>query len=499
MKIQDTRSKIQIKNKKQISKNNLNIVYLNFGIYLLFVSCILFLCSSAFAEVKFKDVPATHWAANPVYDLVKMGITGGYPDKTFRGKKNITRYETAIFLSKLSDKLGAADIPQMKLELADMKDSIARIKSGEDAPFKGCIGIDTYLPGILARGGNFLGRGIIMNYRLKALMDKDLGQGARFKINLDTMDTGYNGVTREIFPQMIDLEGLIKINPVDAGLADLGISAPIDLHLTMGPGPIQHFDSTGLLPSLNGLTYMRPESGFGLSSKFFGVGFSGYYFQAAKSDSGISLTSRIQGNLKYESVPMPLFGKTDMSLTGDYLFKHPTSSGIKDLRAKLDFTTSSPVNYAAKLNLGFGQTDSSGWMVGGGIDYLDPLNTGTTVSVYASKIGSDFIPTAFATEEFYYAGLDYFDRPFENSTVNLQGKITQQVNKKLALVGIGVFRLSSDFGYGKDKVKSRVTLQAGLKYDILPQADLLAYYRIEQNPTISETYDFGAISLDYSF
>jgi hypothetical protein len=66
------------------------------------VLAVLFFCLPAVAQIKLKDVPDGHWAADAVYDLLRLGVTKGYPDGTFRGNKNITRYETAAFLSRLA-------------------------------------------------------------------------------------------------------------------------------------------------------------------------------------------------------------------------------------------------------------------------------------------------------------------------------------------------------------------------------------------------------------
>lgn len=51
----------------------------------------------AFAQ-GFPDVQDTHWAYEAVTRLKKEGIITGYPDGTFQGKKNITRYEMATLL-----------------------------------------------------------------------------------------------------------------------------------------------------------------------------------------------------------------------------------------------------------------------------------------------------------------------------------------------------------------------------------------------------------------
>ena len=49
----------------------------------------------------FCDVPAGHWAYIHVTLLTSRGIFNGYGDGTFRGNRNITRYETATILAKL--------------------------------------------------------------------------------------------------------------------------------------------------------------------------------------------------------------------------------------------------------------------------------------------------------------------------------------------------------------------------------------------------------------
>ncbi|MGB9613781.1 MAG: S-layer homology domain-containing protein, partial [Candidatus Margulisiibacteriota bacterium] len=72
-----------------------------------------------------QDVPKDHWAASAVYDLVRLGITKGYPDGTFRGQKPISRYEAAIFLSKLAKAIGVEDI---KPELEDLRSKLLELK-----------------------------------------------------------------------------------------------------------------------------------------------------------------------------------------------------------------------------------------------------------------------------------------------------------------------------------------------------------------------------------
>ncbi len=61
------------------------------------LSVVLLISSSAFAQT-FPDVPTGHWAYDAVQELANDGIINGYPDGTFKGNRNLTRYEFAIAL-----------------------------------------------------------------------------------------------------------------------------------------------------------------------------------------------------------------------------------------------------------------------------------------------------------------------------------------------------------------------------------------------------------------
>ncbi|WP_416196807.1 S-layer homology domain-containing protein [Selenomonas sp.] len=57
--------------------------------------------STTFAAANpFSDVPADHWAYDAVSQLAADGVIDGYGDSTFRGDKNITRYEMAQMVAK---------------------------------------------------------------------------------------------------------------------------------------------------------------------------------------------------------------------------------------------------------------------------------------------------------------------------------------------------------------------------------------------------------------
>ncbi|WP_424950374.1 S-layer homology domain-containing protein [Deinococcus sp.] len=53
------------------------------------------------------DVPAGHWAKDAIDKIVAKGIILGYPDGTFRGTQNLTRYEAAVIIARLLDQIAA--------------------------------------------------------------------------------------------------------------------------------------------------------------------------------------------------------------------------------------------------------------------------------------------------------------------------------------------------------------------------------------------------------
>lgn len=59
---------------------------------------------SALAANPFSDVSTDDWAYQAVSDLSDQGVVEGYPDGTFKGERNITRYELAQIIARLMAK-----------------------------------------------------------------------------------------------------------------------------------------------------------------------------------------------------------------------------------------------------------------------------------------------------------------------------------------------------------------------------------------------------------
>lgn len=62
---------------------------------------LLTVLSMGFGLAQFSDVPAGHWAKEAVEALAAKGILVGFPDGTFRGNENLTRYQAALIIYRL--------------------------------------------------------------------------------------------------------------------------------------------------------------------------------------------------------------------------------------------------------------------------------------------------------------------------------------------------------------------------------------------------------------
>ena len=460
----------------------------------------LAIATSASAQAKFKDVPDDHWAASAVYDLVRMGVSRGYPDGTFRGKNSITRYETAVFLSKLAKAMGTEDI---KADLRALRDEIAALKARPDGgAVTGSYLASWKMGNLLTEPGSV--RGTIASYRLKLSTVRNLGEGADVKVTLDTMDYGYYDDGRTATGGILATELLDVVSNVRLDLSDLGLENPVNVELTVGPGAKQHDVSGGdpaggVIPSEAGITYVRPDTGVMASSSLWGMDVSGGYIAKGHSTSGKVQVSDITGAVGYTFEGVPLVNSLRVDATGEYLSQGQFSSKTRDVRGTIAMAAPLADKVEASGTIGLGGSEKKNWMVAGEVILNDVWDTGTVANISMSKVGSEFIDTrsVFAEVEFDAAGLDTFSRPLENGTVNLGGKITQNVAEDLKLVGKGDLRLEPDYKY--EAPKGRLTAEGGISYAIAPNTSLDAMYRVFQDKSTEDTSDLAAVGLMYNF
>ena len=95
--------------------------------------------TTAFAANPFSDVTPDSWAYQAVSQLANAGIVNGYPDGTFKGQNNVTRYEMAQIIAKAMANQDRANAEQQAMinRLADefsneLNNSGARVARLED-------------------------------------------------------------------------------------------------------------------------------------------------------------------------------------------------------------------------------------------------------------------------------------------------------------------------------------------------------------------------------
>ena len=85
---------------------------------------------SAYAANPFSDVSTSDWAYQAVADLSDQGVVIGYPDGTFRGERNITRYELAQIVARMmarEDQLNAEQRATLEKLAGEYADELANL------------------------------------------------------------------------------------------------------------------------------------------------------------------------------------------------------------------------------------------------------------------------------------------------------------------------------------------------------------------------------------
>ena len=85
---------------------------------------------SAYAANPFSDVSPDDWAYQAVSDLSDQGVVEGYPDGTFKGERNMTRYELAQVIARLmarEDQLNAEQKVTLDKLAGEYADELANL------------------------------------------------------------------------------------------------------------------------------------------------------------------------------------------------------------------------------------------------------------------------------------------------------------------------------------------------------------------------------------
>lgn len=444
--------------------------------YFITFSLIFLLTSGAWALDHFQDVPEDHWATGAVYELVKTGVTKGYPDGTFRGKKDISRYEIASFLSKLvrsydwqrgvDEKL----IEELKAEIALIK--YKRDKAAEETQFSGEIQSRSRVSTIAPRGGK-------TDYRLKLNFIKKFDEKTSLKIGLDTVDAGFYTDSLRVFAtKLIDIESKFELG---------GLNYKVNL----GPGVVVHTDE--FFPSENYIIYIRPKTAIKASTKIGKMDLSASYVTRQVETSGKIGVHELTGKIGYR------FKNLTLSFRPRYLFELDGPSDIL-AEAGIDFKPDNSWETNLLLAVGAFQEGSSGMYLKLIERIKDPLKTGTSIIIRFDKVGSKYRRDDLDPYEFVY--LNNFDRLILDGMVNIGLKIDQKLMDKLTLEWKGDYVTTGDYKYGEAYSETYLLWQLGLSYKLSSRIGLSAFYRsynvpsgiaqfIDPVPKVSEILGIG--------
>lgn len=144
----------------------------------------------------FSDVPAGHWAYDAVTRLADEGIIEGYGDGTFRGNRNITRYEMAQMVAKALSRINYTITGTERAELQRLFDTsspnltdlqrraLSKLNRGEDLTADEAAALRMLLYGTSAPPSTSTSTPTRYNGPSRADLDK---LAAEFRDELDTL------------------------------------------------------------------------------------------------------------------------------------------------------------------------------------------------------------------------------------------------------------------------------------------------------------------------
>ena len=460
--------------------------------------------NTTLSELKFRDVPDSHWASKAVYKLVKMGVTQGYPDGTFRGNKNITRFETALFLAKLAESTGAGGLEKLSAEIkSELKDMKADMDAKNPYKISGAYETKLFVGNILANNDSSAVKppnGPVISYRIKTTLAANPNENSSIKFNLDTMDAGYFGGSQELATKLFDGEALLKMD----------MPVPLTFIATSGPGPQQHLFSSPVMPSEYGVTFMRPYNSLGAVAKAFGANMRLTYtaHNVSTNDAvspGLIGVSQYTGSISWNIPKFPILKETDLTLSGDYFVKdaNASSGGVAAFMPKIEISSrpAEKLKFSAVAGGGaFRSFTKSNLMIKAGLELLDYFNSGTNAEINMFLVGGSYLTQPQLLDQWSLIGFDPFDRPRVNGARAIQAHVVQTISDSLSLDLKGNIDLSTDYKYGVGNLNSKMTCEAGLYLGSLQTSVVSAAYRIDMDPNAADpTTDLLIIALSSRF
>ena len=185
--------------------------------------------TSAFAANPFSDVTPQDWAYQAVAQLAAQGVVNGYPDGTFKGQNNITRYEMAQMVAKAlvrQDRVDAeqnaiinrlanefsAELNNLGVRVATLENKVGNFKFTGDARLR-------YTGSNDARESNF-------NYRGRVKFEATVNDNTKAVVRLmGSKEFGAAGNPNTAIDRVYVQHNFGKYATVTAGRQDLVVGA----------------------------------------------------------------------------------------------------------------------------------------------------------------------------------------------------------------------------------------------------------------------------------
>ena len=262
--------------------------------------------STTFAAANpFSDVPADHWAYDAVSQLAADGVIEGYGDSTFKGNRNITRYEMAQMVAKamakntsgadkaLVDKLAAefaAELNNLGVRVANLERNADKVKWNGTAEYT----FRRDKTGDNDEGKNtFLFRlepsaEVNNNWHVKARLDATInakrdegnnGNEDRVTLKRIWAEGKYNNVTIKLGKFATPDDDTIADTPYSG--AEVSYAQPQGFNAVLGAGRLKSNDNSSYLN--NGSLWVNP----GRENHTGAYGYVGFGYKKSKFDGAV--------------------------------------------------------------------------------------------------------------------------------------------------------------------------------------------------------------------
>jgi len=423
-------------------------------------------------EIKLKDIPDHHFAEKAVYKLIKLGITSGYPDGTFRGMNNMNRQEIAAYVHNFLKKIKYQE--ETARLVSELKTEFAAIKYENENPQKPLLSAN-YKQNIFFGNVGLEGEhGPQTNYRLALSFYEKMGQNGSIKANLDTMDSGFGGATYDLGTQLLDFEGKFKIYD-------------INLTATVGPDYFIHRELIGVNPSDDYTVILRPKPEVTAQTYLQNLYASISYIVHKPNYFGNIETSEATATLSYTYKKLPLIGRTTLSIKPRILW----DSFNSDKLCEIGISSSPTKTLTTDLLLGVGGAKTISELYAKAAAKIETQSTKLGLEV--NKVGSNY---RTPIDKYEFIGLNLFNKFILDGSANIDTYFSHKANKKLIIDAKGTATLTPNFSYGKDYPGTSLTYEFGLNFLASNFSTLRGFYRGYIVPSgISSTDPSFAVSV----